>query len=56
MCYDPDRLRLKTVLSPLARASEALARLDERLAHSPVGTGLIERFHFCRCLRVALAR
>ncbi len=34
------------LLSPLARASEALARLDERLAHSPVGTGLIERFHF----------
>ncbi len=31
---------------PLARASEALARLDERLAPSPVGTGLIERLHF----------
>ncbi len=31
---------------PLTRASEALTRLDERLAHSPVGTGLIERFHF----------
>ena len=37
---------LETLLSPLARASEALARLDERLAHSPVGTGLIERLHF----------
>lgn len=37
---------LKTLLSPLARASEALARLDERLAPSPVGTGLIERLHF----------
>ncbi|PRA80982.1 hypothetical protein CQ054_20790 [Ochrobactrum sp. MYb29] len=46
MRYDPDQLPLKTLLSPLARASEALARLDERLAHSPVGTGLIERFHF----------
>lgn len=30
----------------MARASEALARLDERLAPSPVGEGLIERFHF----------
>ncbi|MCZ7890012.1 MULTISPECIES: hypothetical protein [Rhizobium/Agrobacterium group] len=46
MRYDPDQLPLKTLLSPLARASAALARLDERLAHSPVGTGLIERFHF----------
>lgn len=46
MRYDPDQLPLKTLLSPLARASEALARLDERIAHSSVGTGLIERFHF----------
>ncbi|MCH4541823.1 RHE_PE00001 family protein [Ochrobactrum sp. A-1] len=46
MCYDLDRLPLKTLMSPLARASETLARLDERLAHSPVGTGLIERLHF----------
>ncbi len=44
--YDLDHLPLKTLLQPLARASEALARLDERLAHSPVGTGLIERLHF----------
>ena len=46
MRYDPDQLPLKTLLSPLARASAALTRLDERLAHSPVGAGLIERFHF----------
>lgn len=46
MRYDPDQLPLKTLLSPLARASEALARLDERLAHSPVGMGLIERLHY----------
>lgn len=37
---------LRLLLSPLARASEALARLDERLSYSSVGTGLIERFHF----------
>ena len=46
MRYDPDQLPLKTLLQPLARASAALARLDERLAHSPAGTGLIERLHF----------
>ncbi len=46
MRYDSDQLPLKTLLSPLARASDALARLDERLAHSPVGAGLIERLHF----------
>jgi len=46
MRYDLDHLPLKTLMSPLARASEALARLDERLVHSPVGAGLIERFHF----------
>ncbi|SPL62457.1 RHE_PE00001 family protein [Ochrobactrum soli] len=46
MRYDPDHLPLKTLLSPLARASEALGRLDERLVHSPVGAGLIERSHF----------
>jgi len=33
------------LLLPLSRASEALARLDERLVHSLVGTGLIERAH-----------
>ncbi|MHC5234249.1 RHE_PE00001 family protein [Brucella sp. LJL56] len=46
MRYDPDHLPLTALLQPLARASEALARLDERLAHSPVGQGLIERLHF----------
>lgn len=46
MRYDLEQLPLKTLLSPSARASAALARLDERLAPSPVGTGLIERLHF----------
>ena len=46
MRYELDQLPLKTLLSPLARASAALSRLDERLAHSPVGQGLIERLHF----------
>ncbi|UKK95922.1 DUF1612 and helix-turn-helix domain-containing protein [Brucella pseudogrignonensis] len=46
MRYELDDLPLKTLLSPLTRASAVLARLDERLAHSSVGTGLIERLHF----------
>ncbi|MFK3668204.1 RHE_PE00001 family protein [Ochrobactrum teleogrylli] len=46
MRYDLDDLPLKTLLSPLTRASAALVRLDERLAPSPVGQGLIERLHF----------
>ena len=46
MRYELDHLPLKTLLSPLARVSAALARLDERLAPSPVGAGLIERLHF----------
>jgi len=46
MRYELDILPLQTLLSPLARASAALARLDERLAQSRVGTGVIERFHF----------
>ncbi|ERI15441.1 hypothetical protein O206_19405 [Ochrobactrum sp. EGD-AQ16] len=46
MRYDLDHLPLKTLLQPLERAGAALARLDERLIHSPVGTGLIERLHF----------
>lgn len=46
MRYDLDDLLLQTLLGPLARASAALTRLDERLTHSPVGQGLIERLHF----------
>jgi len=36
----------RLLLQPLARASEALARLDERIAQSSVGAGLIKRLHF----------
>jgi len=46
MRYDLDHLPLKSLMSPMARASEALARLDERIAQSSVGAGLIERLHF----------
>ncbi|CUX03284.1 MULTISPECIES: RHE_PE00001 family protein [Agrobacterium] len=40
----PDLLQL--LLKPVADASSALARLDERTARSPVGQGWIERLHF----------
>lgn len=46
MRYDLYQLPLQSLLRPLTRASAALARLDERLAPSPVGTGLIVRLHF----------
>ncbi|MGX5806127.1 hypothetical protein ACWGS9_33845 [Bradyrhizobium sp. Arg314] len=31
---------------PLVTAEDAVARLDERLARSPVRDGFVERFHF----------
>lgn len=46
MAYALDKLPLETLITPVARAIEALARLDERLARSPVRAGWIERSHF----------
>lgn len=46
MAYDLRKLPLPTLLAPLTQAASQLARLDERMAHSPVGAGLIERLHF----------
>jgi Protein of unknown function (DUF1612)/HTH DNA binding domain len=46
MAYDIGKLPLETLIGPAARATEALARLDERLARSPVRDGWIERQHF----------
>lgn len=40
----PDLLQL--LLRPVSDAGVALARLDERVARSPVGSGWIERSHF----------
>ncbi|TIR04267.1 MAG: DUF1612 domain-containing protein [Mesorhizobium sp.] len=34
------------IAGPLVRAEDAVARLDERLARSPVRDGFVERFHF----------
>ena len=46
MAYEIANLPLETLIGPAARATEALARLDERLARSPVRDGWIERQHF----------
>ncbi|WP_287381684.1 RHE_PE00001 family protein [Mesorhizobium sp.] len=46
MAYTLDKLPLETLVGPVARATEVLARLDERLARSPVRDGFVERQHF----------
>ncbi|WP_320188566.1 RHE_PE00001 family protein (plasmid) [Agrobacterium rosae] len=46
MAYDFGRLAISNILEPAFRAGIALARLDERIARSPVGTGFLERSHF----------
>ena len=46
MAYEIGTLPLETLIGPAVRATEALARLDERLARSPVRDGWIERQHF----------
>ncbi|MEF0865196.1 RHE_PE00001 family protein, partial [Rhizobium sp. BR 318] len=46
MRYDLSKLPLNSLLRPISDAASALARLDERIARSAVGSGLIERAHF----------
>ncbi|MFT2215502.1 RHE_PE00001 family protein [Rhizobium giardinii] len=46
MPYDLSKLLIQTLLRPVSDATAALARLDERVARSPVGAGWIERSHF----------
>ncbi|UVC12436.1 DUF1612 and helix-turn-helix domain-containing protein (plasmid) [Rhizobium sp. TH2] len=46
MRYDLAKLPIHTLLQPVSDAGAALARLDERIARSPVGQGWIERSHF----------
>jgi hypothetical protein len=42
----PDPMPWSALVAPLAQAEDALARLDERLARSPVREGWIARTHF----------
>jgi hypothetical protein len=46
MRYDSSKLPLQTLLRPVSDAGMALARLDERIARSPVGEGWLQRMHF----------
>ncbi|UFW67779.1 DUF1612 and helix-turn-helix domain-containing protein (plasmid) [Rhizobium laguerreae] len=46
MAYDLAKLPIQTLLRPISDAGIALARLDERIARSPVGAGFLERSHF----------
>ncbi|WP_165823688.1 RHE_PE00001 family protein [Metarhizobium album] len=46
MRYDLAKLPIQTLLRPISDAGIALARLDERIARSPVGEGWVERMHF----------
>lgn len=46
MSYDLARLPIQSLLRPISEAAVALARLDERIARSPVGEGFLERLHF----------
>ncbi|KQY41325.1 hypothetical protein ASD46_18585 [Rhizobium sp. Root491] len=46
MAYDLARISMTALLEPAFRAGVDLARLDERIARSPVGAGWIERTHF----------
>ncbi|TCU33636.1 DNA binding protein with HTH domain [Rhizobium azibense] len=46
MPYDLTNLPIQSLLRPISDAGVALARLDERIARSPVGAGFLERSHF----------
>ncbi|WP_404924704.1 RHE_PE00001 family protein [Mesorhizobium sp. ORM16] len=46
MAYDVSNLPLNTLVGPLARADDLLARLDERVHKSPVRDGFLQRQHF----------
>ncbi|AIC29510.1 HTH DNA-binding domain-containing protein (plasmid) [Rhizobium etli bv. mimosae str. IE4771] len=46
MRYDFGKLPISNLMEPAFRAGIDLARLDERIARSPVGQGFVERSHF----------
>src|SRR5882672_2498871 len=46
MVYALANLPLERLIGLVARATEVLTRLDERLARSPVRDGFVERQHF----------
>jgi hypothetical protein len=46
MAYDFGKRTLDSLIAPVAKATEALARLDERVRTSPVRDGFVERQNF----------
>lgn len=46
MRYDLAKLPIQTLLRPISDAGIVFARLDERVARSPVGAGFLERMHY----------
>lgn len=46
MLYDVNQLQIATLLLPCTRATEAMARLDERISRSDFGQGFLERQDF----------
>jgi len=46
MRYTVEKLPWQSLLAPVSAAAEAIVRLDERAARSPVGAGLRERQHY----------
>jgi hypothetical protein len=46
MAYDLAKISMTALLEPAFRAGIELARLDERVARSPVGQGFLQRVHF----------
>lgn len=45
MAYELDNLPLQDLFMPVSSATAALARLDERLARSPIRDGMLQRMH-----------
>lgn len=46
MAYTTDAFPLPKLINPVTQATAALVRLDERLAHSPIRDGFLERQNF----------
>ncbi|NEJ11047.1 hypothetical protein GR238_37745, partial [Rhizobium leguminosarum] len=46
MAYDFGKISMTALMEPAFRAGIELARLDERIARSPVGAGFLERTQF----------
>jgi hypothetical protein len=46
MAYDVSKINMTALMRPAFDAGVALARLDERIARSPVGAGFLERQNF----------